>query len=101
MRHGAVRRIGFVLADDAEGLTPTIVAHDGHGRAEMHLAAIIWRWDDLCACPPRGPITQVASHARKRGAVVGRMRRCVLLLKACDFGLDAREPLGGYQVRMR
>ena len=28
-------------------------------------------------------------------------RRCVLLLKACDFGLDAREPLGGYQVRMR
>ena len=49
VRHRAVRGIGFVLADDAESLTPAIVAHDGYGCAEMHLAAIAWGRDASCA----------------------------------------------------
>src|SRR5215831_20907925 len=60
MRERAARGVGLVLADDPKGLTPPVTAHDGHGRAEMHLAAIAGRSNELCARPPRRPVAQVA-----------------------------------------
>src|SRR5262245_20764791 len=95
------RRVGLVLADDPEGLTAAVVAPDGHRRAEMHLAAVAGRSDELCARPPRGPVAPVARRARQRGAVVRRLGSGVLLLKTRDLGLDEGEPLGGNEVRMR
>src|SRR5262249_14135695 len=94
-------RVGLILADDPEGLATPVVADDGHRRAEMHLASIAGRSDELCARSPRGPVAQVARRARKRGAVVRRLGSGVLLLQTRDLGLDAREPLGGHEVRMR
>src|SRR5215831_11126159 len=101
MRERPARRVGLVLADDPESLTAPVAADDGRGRAEMHLASIAGRSDELRACPPRGPVAQVARHARQRGAILRRMGSGVLLLQARDLGLDAREPLGGDEVRMR
>src|SRR6266550_9419673 len=101
MRQRPVRGIGLVLADDPEDLTAPVVADDGYGRAKMHLAAIARRRDQLRACPPRSPVTQVASCPCERRAIVRRVRRSVLLLKARDFGLDSRKPLRGHEVRMR
>src|SRR5215471_14669301 len=43
----------------------------------------------------------LARRARQRGAVVRRLGSGVLLLKTRDLGLDAGEPLGGHEVRMR
>src|SRR5215813_4306766 len=101
VRKRPARGIGLILADDPEGLATSVVADDGHRRAEMHLAAVAGRSDELCARPPRGPVAQVARRARQRGAVVRRLGSGVLLLETRDFGLDAGEPLGGHEVRMR
>src|SRR6516165_7151690 len=101
VRERPARGVGLVLADDPESLAAPVVADDGHGRAEMHLAPVAGRRGELCRRPPRGPVAQVASRARQRGAVVPGLGGGVVLLQARDFGLDVREPLGGHQVGVR
>src|SRR5262249_30732523 len=101
MRERPVRGVGLVLANDAERLAAAVVAHDAHGRAEMHLAAIAGLRGKLRARPPGSPITQVASDPRERRTVLGLVRGGVLLLQARNLGLDARQPPGSYEVGMR
>src|SRR6185437_2443494 len=56
MRERAMRRVGLVLADDAEGLTAAVVAFDADGCAELHAAQIGRRRDHLGAGAARAPI---------------------------------------------
>src|SRR5262245_201159 len=100
MRERAARGIGLVLPHDAERLAALVIAHDGHGRAELDPGRIGWRWNDARGRSPRGPVAQVARAACQRAAVVRRLGRRVLLLQARGLGLDVREPLRRDEVRM-
>src|SRR5262249_457477 len=94
-------RSALASPDAGKVLRAPVAAHDRHGRAEMHLAAIAGRSDELRARPPRRPVAQVARRTRQRGAVVRRLSSGVLLLETRDLGLDAGEPVGGHEVWMR
>src|SRR3569833_3876472 len=56
----AMRRIGLVLADDAEGLLAAVAALERDGRAEMHASIDRRIADHLRGSAARGPVALVA-----------------------------------------
>ena len=71
----ALRRVGLVLADDAEGLPAAVVARDGDGRAELHAVGRGRRFHQLRAGAPRAPVAQVALGQRRSGLSAARRPR--------------------------
>jgi hypothetical protein len=93
MRERAARGIGLVFADDPKGLAASIVAYDGHGRAEMHARRVFARRRKLSAGAPRIPIAQLARRPRGRDAVARRLGTSVLALQARELIFDLGEAL--------
>src|SRR4051795_7578942 len=101
MRERAARGIGLVFADDPKGLAASIVAYDGHGRAEMHARRVFARRRKLSAGAPRIPVAQLARRPRDRAAVTRRLGSSVLALQARELILDLGEALRRHQIGMQ
>jgi hypothetical protein len=74
VRYRSLRRISFVLSDNAKGLLASVIPNDRHGASELDSRNIGIAGNKLRAGAPGIPVAQIAPGLRERLAVARRLR---------------------------
>jgi hypothetical protein len=100
IRKRAVRRLGFIFADDAPGLAAAVVARHGDSRAELHLRIICGGSDNFRARAALRPIAQIARYLSERGTIRISLRARIGRGDARQLGLDFGEAILGHIIQI-
>jgi len=83
-------RLGLILADDAPGLPPSVIAQDHDGRAEPDFAVALRRGDELRGRAARGPVASRPRPAITARSVAVRAPACASCRRASASSICAR-----------
>src|SRR5690349_13543665 len=95
-----LRRIGFVLANDAIARTAAIFAQDVNRRTKADFIGSVRRGLDLRTVAPGGPVTQFAGCASGAFPIALGQRPRMGVAVPVDLGVDQAEACGGDEVRV-
>jgi hypothetical protein len=96
-----VRGIGFIFANDPEGLFAAIMSAQRDRGAEGGPVSLSLRPDDFRTCAPGPPITDLAHRGGGGLRIVACDRFLVSLLGARESRFDRPETFGRNEIAMR